>query len=410
LPGRLLLARVVSGLTLAHSNNQVVIISLTSYKISMTRHVDLDWTVGRTPPELRNIGYNLDEINVVIDGYPELNDRLFVEQHERIPMHFATLLGAEVSIYELPPGYDATDSSERQNTLQHMTAGELLLGEPDPDLPTGGDWCLQEDHPTVIRALRQKCREFTQHKQPLLPGWRQLLALRDRQGRQLGMPTGIGWFTHLGLSDMCDAVTYRLSEDSQDIEGLFWDRPDSNQSEHVAATAGGFVIKSDTQRPDMTPLQAASARRTMERTGRDVSAYAGVPLQVKYPISSGTTLVAGLRTTPYGRFIHNPDYGREPSMTSMQDERFYTPQGWAAGYVSMRAILDSNPTGGVSGKQHEGFAFPMWTTHFEYAAAGLDALMDPENRFRFGMSSRQFYQVNQIINDYYAAYPALQMV
>ena len=97
-------------------------------------------------------------------------------------------------------------------------------------------------------------------------------------------------------------------------------------------------------------------------------------------------------------------------MTSLQDERFHTRHNHAAGYITLRSLFDSNPSGGVSGKNHAGLEFPMWTTHFEYAAAMLDAMTDPENQYRLGMNDSQFARVNRIIDDYYTQYPALQVL
>jgi hypothetical protein len=253
----------------------------------------------------------------------------------------------------------------------------------------------------VRRALKDRCRDFTQHLQPLVPGWRELLALRSPAGEGLGMPTGIGWYTHYWLSDMCDGVTMRLSERQNDIEVLLYERGADNQSEAVWATPGGYVVKADTRRAGSTPLQTASARRTADRTDRNVSAYGGVPLRVKYPISSGNTIVAGLRTTPFARFIHDPDYAGDPPLApSGRVER-------ASGYISLRALCDSNPTGGVSGANHDRHPFPVWTTHFEYITAGVGALIDPENQYRFGMNNQQFARLTEVVDDLQATYPML---
>jgi hypothetical protein len=330
-----------------------------------------------------------------------------VPQGEPIPVQQENWHGREVHVYTLPSGYDATNSPARAATLASMSPEDLLYGAPDPDLPTGGDWQLPQDHPTVLRALRQRCRDFTQHRQPLVPGWRQLLALRNSEDRPLGMPTGIGWYTHYWLSEMCDGVTMRLSQDGSDIETLLYARPADNQSEQVWATPGGYVVKADV-RPDITPLQAASARRTFDRTGRDVLRLLGVPLRVKYPISSGNTLVAGLATKPYARFEAAPDYRRDPALALRTPAR--ERAAGIAGFISLRALCESNPNGGVSGKNHGDNPFPIWTTHFEYVVAGLEAFTDAENRHRFGMSPAQFARIGEIAAELQAEFPMLQEV
>jgi hypothetical protein len=198
----------------------------------------------------------------------------------------------------------------------------------------------------------------------------------------------------------------RLSPEHDDIEFLLYVRPPDNQSEWVWATPGGYVTAPDALRPGMTPLQAASARRTEDRTQRNVSDYRGVPLRVKYPISSGNTLVAGLKTTPYARFIHDADYAAEPSI----DHRRLRPDQTAdlAGYVSLRALAEYNPAGGVSGKNHGENPLPIWTTHFEYLVSALHALVDPENQYRFGMPDGQFAQTIEVAETLQAQFSMLQ--
>lgn len=375
----------------------------------MPRHVDLTANVQRTAEEKLRIFYSLDQINAVIDGYPELDNRLYIPEDEQIPSRRSVVLGREVNIFTLPPGHDATHSRYRKNTLTNKKlVNDFLFGPADPDLPTGGDWQLPEDHPAVVRALRDNCRDFTQHYQPLVPGWRELVALRTPEGHGLGMPTNIGWYTHLWLSKMCDGVTLRLSPDHDDIEALLYRRGADNQSEWVWATPGGFVVKSDTLRPGMTPLQAASARRTAYWAERHVTMYPGIPLHVKYPISSGNTLVAGLATTPFARFITQPDYIAEPSVTPKTEGSERTRRD--AGYVSLRQLCDYNPTGGVSGAHHGDNLFPIWTTHFEYLTAGLDAIDDAENQYRFEMEDDRLAQVQEVVDNLRACYPALQPV
>lgn len=372
----------------------------------MPRHEDLTANVQRTPEEQLRIYYSLAEIDTVIDGYPQLDNRLYIPTHKRIPVRRSVLLGREVNIYTLPGGHDATNSSYRQETLARIPPGDMLLGEPDPDLPTGGNWELPEEHPAIRRALRDRCRDFTQHLQPLVPGWRELLALQTPEGRGLGMPTGIGWYTHLWLSEMCDGVTMRLSPAGDDIEVLLYKRPGDEQSKAVWATPGGFAIKADTQVPGVTPLQAASARRTKHWTDRDVARYAGLPLRVKYPISSGNTLVAGLKTTPYARFITKPDYTEEPTITEATAANQHTQQ--MAGFVSLHALCEYNPTGGVSGSHRGNNPFPIWTTHFEYVTAGLEAIADPENQYRFNIRGRQFSLIRGVVDHLQSRHPQLQ--
>lgn len=372
----------------------------------MPRHHDLTANVERTPEELLRVHYSLTEIDTVIDGYPELDRRLYIAPHERLHTRRGALQGREVTIHTLQSGHDATNSRYRQETLARIPPEDMLLGNPDPDLPTGGDWRLPENHPAVTRALKDRCRDFTQHLQPLVPGWRQLLALRTPEGRPLGMPTGIGWYTHLWLAEMCDGVTMRLSRGDDDIEVLLYRRPGDEQSKPVWATPGGFVIKADTKVPGVTPLQAASARRTDHWARRSVTRYAGLPLHVKYPVSSGNTLVAGLKTTPYARFIAHPDYKEEPPVT---EASAYTSElQHAAGFISLRALCNRNPTGGVSGAHHEGNPFPIWTTHLEYITAGIDAIADPEHQYRFAMDQRQFSLVRNVVDTLQAEYPQLQ--
>lgn len=314
----------------------------------MPRHVDLTANVERTSEERLRIVYSLSQIDSVIDGYPALDDRLYVPEGEHIPFRHASILGREVRVFDIPGGHDATGSSYRRETLANPAlADDFLFGPPDPD-----------------------------------------------------MPTGIGWYTHLWLAKMCDGVTMRLSAAKDDIEVLLYHRRGDRQSEPVWATPGGFVVRSDTMRANMTPLEAASARRTHHwAEARNFEAYKGVPVPVKYPISSGNTLVAGLETTPYARFIHDPDYVDEPPLVPRTTR--------AAGFISLRAICESNPTAGVSGKEHHTLPFPMWTTHFEYVTAGLDAIADPENQHRFLMRDPQFRDVQAVVEDLQNTYPAL---
>jgi hypothetical protein len=217
------------------------------------------------------------------------------------------------------------------------------------------------------------------------------------------MPTGIGWYTHLGGLPMCDAVTMRLNDARDDIDVLLYRRDGDEQSEPVWATPGGYVVSADTGWLEETPLQAASARRTNDYTHRDVMPYRGIPLRVKHPISSGNTLNAGLRTTPYARFIHNPDYAEDPSLMAENQRRLQR----TAGYVSLRALASANPTGGTSGKEQYRNLFPMWTTHYEYVAAGLHALADAENQHLLGMQSGQYQDVLAVASDLQAIYPML---
>ena len=374
----------------------------------MPVYEDRTANIQRTPEELLSISYSLDQINAVVPGYPELDDRLYIAPNEEIPRRIGNILGRQINQYEIPGGHDATNSIYRAETLANVPAASRLYGIEDPDLPTSKaeDWSLPDGHPTVVRALRAGCRDFTQHMQPLVPGWRELLAIRTQDGRELGMPTGIGWYTHYWLSDMCDAVTMRLAEDGDDIDVLLYTREEDNQSEQVWATPGGYVIKADVVRPEVTPLQAASERRTSDRTDRDISGYAGVPLRVKYPISSGNTLVAGLKTTPYGRFVSDPDYMNEPSLVNPESVR-PTEAGKRAGYVSLRAICESNPSGGSSGQNHEQQSFPVWTTHFEYLVAGLNTVTDEENRLRLGIEGRQFTRLAVVADELRQTYPML---
>lgn len=371
------------------------------------RHVDQTWDRRRTKEELRHIGYSVDEVNAVIPGYPALDARLYVPEDEPIPFEHAVILGREVRIFDIPGGHDATVCPDRAETLKNMNPADLLLGTPDPDLVTGGQEYLTENDPSVRRAIKAGCRDFTRQLQGLLPGWKQLLSLRTADDRPLGMPTGIGWFAHLGLSLMVDGTAFRLSQGNDDLEVLLYNRPANEQSESVWATPGGFAIKADTQHEGMTPLQAASARRAEDWTERNLWGYPGVALQAKYPVSSGTTIVAGLATKPYGRFIQNPDYNDEPTITPQNMHNMLTHQGHAAGYVSLRALCEDNPFGGVSGKGHQR-AFSMWTTHFEYVVSGTDALIDPENQYRFGMNGQQFDAVQNVVEGLRQQYPMLQ--
>jgi len=372
----------------------------------MPYHVDTTANIERTLEELLRITYSLYEVDSVVDGYPGLDSRLYVPQQEfaeTITQHPGVLLGREVNIYTIPSGYDATNSSYRRQTLQHMRPEQLLFGEPDPDLPTGGDWRLPDNHPAVRRAIAGRVRDFDQHNRPLVPGWQALLALRSPIGEPLGMPTGIGWYTHLGGLPMCDAVTMRLNDTRNDIDVLLYRREGDAQSEPVWATPGGYVVAADAQWPDATPLQAASARRTKDYTGRNIVSYRGIPLRVKHPISSGNTIHAGLRTTPYVRFITEPDYANDPSITVASREAVRS----AAGYVSVRALAEANPTGGTSGKEQQPNPFPIWTTHYEYVTAGLHAITDPENQHLLGMRPDQYRDALAVANDLQATYPML---
>lgn len=388
----------------------------------MPLHVDNTYDVVRTREELRHIGYSLDEINAVVDGYPDLDQRLFVPDVRTLETFTRTVMGYTVNVYILPGGHDATGSSYREQTIQAVNPDDFLLGKPDPDLPTGAEWELpwqggkSEVHPAVRRAVRDRCRDFTQHMQPLVPGWQQLLGLRNEQGAPLGMPTGIGWYTHYGLLDMADATTFRLSKQKDDVEVLLYPRQSDNQSEAVWATPGGYVIKADTllQGQGVTSLQEATRRRTEYWASRDVSGYAGMTPRVKYPISSGNTLSAGLRTRPYVRFVHDPNHDADPVVP-----KTLRASARAAGFVSLRSLLEHNPKGGVSGKGHEDNPYPIWTTHFEYVAAGLRALTEPEHLpfFRSAsleagrkarMSSEQFEQVASIFEAYESEFTTLQ--
>ncbi len=373
------------------------------------RHVDKTWNLERTAEELSHIGYSLDEVNVVLPGYPELDSRLFVPEDEQIDFRNAVILGREVRIFDIPPGFDARESPDRQQTLNNLRPEDMLLGTPDPDLITGVSEPLPENHPSVVRAIKEGCRDFTRQHQALLPGWKQLLSLRNAKGEALGMPTGIGWYTHLGRSLMVDGVTFRLSEDGLDLETLLYERPANDQSEAVWATAGGYPTSADNRHGGLTLLQAASARRAEYWTERQLWSYPGVPVPAKNPVSSGTTIVAGLLTRPYGRFIQNPDYHDEPTLTPQNKERLQTTKGHAAGYVSLRALCEDNPFGGVSGKGHNRH-FSMWTTHFEYLVGGIDALNDPENRYRFGMTGQQFDTVREVTETLRQEFPMLQPV
>ena len=371
----------------------------------MPAHVDTTANVERTSEELLRVQYSLAGVDSVIDGYPELNRRLYVPLHEELEIDKTELHGRQVNIVHLPPGYDATLSGPRIETINNIPSEELLHGTPDPDLPTGEfDWHLEEDSKTVTRALRDRCRDFTQHLQPLVPGWKQLLALTTGDDRPLGMPTGIGWYTHYWLSDMCDGTTFRLSESGDDLEVLLYPRPGNEQSQPVWATPGGYVVKADTEHPDMTPLQAASARRAEHWAQRDISRYGGIAVKdVKYPISSGNTLVAGLRTTAYARFIHDPNHREEPVTRAEPDPAQREP-----GFVSLHTLAEFNPAGGIAGDETDN-PWPIWTTHFEYVVAGLRAVTDPEHQHILGMRKHQLERAQTVFGELQGQYPMLKI-
>src|SRR5687767_7549867 len=125
------------------------------------RHVDRTWNIERTNEELEHIGYSLDEVNTVIPGYPELDSRLFVPEHEQIDFRQAVILGREVRVFDIPGGFDARECPDRQKTLMSMNPSDMLLGTPDPDLITGSSKPLPENHPSVVRAIKEGCRDFT---------------------------------------------------------------------------------------------------------------------------------------------------------------------------------------------------------------------------------------------------------
>jgi len=119
----------------------------------MPRHVDLTANIERTPEEKLRIYYNLDEINAVIDGYPDLDRRLYVPEDEPLPARPSVILGREVTIYDIPPGFDATNTLDRISTIASMKPENFLFGTPDVDLPTGSDWSLTETDSAVRRAI-----------------------------------------------------------------------------------------------------------------------------------------------------------------------------------------------------------------------------------------------------------------
>jgi hypothetical protein len=340
------------------------------------KHVDITWSIDRTLEELTRVTYNFMEVDRVLDGYPELDQRLYVPTNQPLPFEIGERIisGYDVRIVHLPGGFDATQSPYRAGALANKTLrDQFLFGPADPDHPTGDDWHLPDNHPAVQRALANRCRDFTQHLQPLIPGWRQLLGLQTKEGDPLGMPTGIGFYTHYGTLPMCDAVTLRPNEDHDDLEVLMYWRADDEQSAGVWATPGGYVTKTDANHRAHTPLQATSTRRTQFRTNVDLSRFSGMAPIVKYPISSGSTLSACLATRPFVRYI--------PNARLMDDMQTDTVR-----WVSMRDLCDNNPTGGISGDVDPHNQWPIWTTHFEYIVAGIDAISDPENRHAFDIT------------------------
>ena len=369
----------------------------------MPLHVSTELHVRRTEEELRSIVNSIEEIDEVIDGYPPLDQRYFLDANQPAPlMDEIKLFGYDARVYEFPAGHDATQSSERMLTLANdAMVAEFLLGAPHPDKPTGGDWQLQRDHPAVRHAIREGCRDFTQHLQPLVPGWEQLARMRGSQGQPVGMPLGIGRYSHYLLSLMSDAATLRLSEDRSDLEVWLYTRDADKQSEWVWATPGGYIIKSDSLHANMTPIEAGTARRTLDRSQGtlDVSHLPGVLLPPKYPISSGNTLSAGQENRSVARFETAPVYD-EPSIAS----RTTRSMGW----VSMRALVANNPTGGVAGTNHDDIAMPIWTTHFEYATQGMFAVAHSNNQSQLRMSDRDMADVIAIKDDLVAQYDVLR--
>jgi hypothetical protein len=369
----------------------------------MPLHVSTELHVRRTPEELRSITSSIEEIDEVIDGYPALDQRYFLDDHEYVPLaDEVKLFGYKSRIYEFPVGHDATQSSERMLTLANdAMVAEFLLGAPHPDRTTGSDWRMPDDHPAVRHAIKEGCRDFTQHLQPLVPGWEQLARMRGSKGQPVGMPLGIGRYTHYLLSLMSDAASLRLSEDRSDLEVWLYERDADKQSEWVWATPGGYIIKSDSVQADMTPIEAGTARRTMDRSQGtlDVSHLPGVLLPPKYPISSGNTLVAGQENRSIARFDTAPTYD-EPPITG----RTNRPMGW----ISLRTLVANNPTGGVAGTNHEDIEMPIWTTHFEYATQGMLAIANPNNQRQLRMSDRDLADVTAIKNDLVAQYDVLR--
>lgn len=207
-----------------------------------------------------------------------------------------------------------------------------------------------------------------------------------------GMPAGIGWYSHYWLSDMADSVTLRESKGGGDLDVLLYPRAGDPQSEPVFATPGGYVIKPDARREyeGVSAVEAATARRTSHYTGRDVEKYDGMHVRVKYPISSGNTLVAGLRTHVFARFDATPDYKGDCAVEPIKNAQLRK-----AGWVSLRALAEHNPTGGSSGEGNSDNHFPIWTTHLEYVAAGVTALRNPNNMRMFGMDPEKFTSIRR---------------
>lgn len=369
--------------------------SETNYRILLDYPTDRTWDVHRTPDELRSIANNCLDVTDVPRGYPRIQDRLYVSDPDTllalprpsvVEMH-----GERVWLYDLPPGHDTTPEARAGLLADQELLNDLLYGEPD-FLNPYGEFSMGASHPSAERAFVAGCRSFDtrghmDNRIPLIPGFRGLVSLatytEDGEIQEVGLPTNLGSGSHAGLAPMADGATFRL--EGNRLKLLLYKRPTDAQSGSVMATPGGYARKSDGPADDKQRLFLVStARRTLDRTGLDISEVPGLAIRAKLPASSFTTAHFALDSWVVARVL--PDNFPLP-------ERLEGRLGEEARWFDVEDICRDNATGGYSGTIPEGIEVGMWTTHLELASRAIQAILDPYNKDRLGITWEQFGRI-----------------
>ncbi len=354
------------------------------------------WDIFRTFEAQQSGAINcLDVILEQPKGFPKVDKRLYREDPDSLLAYpkpsLGTMNGQRIWLYDLPPGEHRTKPEARAAWINDpQVRSELLYGEPDEDIPYG-TLGMPATHTSAMRAFDAGCRRFDinghpGNRLPLIPGFPELVKLarytEDKGMEPVGLPTGLGGFGHYGLAPMADGTTLRLHRDR--LEALLYRRPGSAQSDSVMATSGGFVIKSDCINGAANMLHVASARRTKDRTGLDVSTVPSVEAQAKLPFSSPTTAHCALKSHVLVRVL--PDDFPVP-------RRLQGSNGEEAGWYALEDICRDNAQGGYSGTVPKRQGLWMWTTHVELLSHAVRAVLNPYNKDRLGLSWEKFGKI-----------------
>src|SRR6266498_3795143 len=220
-------------------------------------------------------------------GYPALEQRLFLT-----PQEIDEKLDGNVLF--LPPGHDALGSPNRSKEPKK------IRDKMDPEIVTGGTDIFIPKVPYSQKDIRD------QHNRPVHPGYKQLLSLTSKDGKKLGMGTGIGQFYYYGPNGVADAAGVFRVGDKGEVETPLVRRPGTPQSPRGGwATPGGYEEIGDRLAEDSSI--ACARRELLEETGLEVRS-SGIVVASMLPVSSVHTLNAWSKTGAVAFLDEDPEY------------------------------------------------------------------------------------------------------